>query len=395
MYSILHTEWSTGWGGQELRIIQESLEFMKRGYRMMIACQPGSAIDRNAVKKGIPVIPLRIRMGGDPLAILKSLQIIRKQAVDLVHTHSSVDSWCCSFSAKLLSLPVVRSRHLSTPISTNFFSYFLYMKLADRIITSGETIRKRMIKVNHFDPRKIVSIPAGVDERRFSPEIDGEDIRKNFHIAKNDFLLGIVAILRSWKGHLYLLEAVEALKERIPHIKLLIVGSGPQEKTIQAYIDHHGLTGSVLLTGYREDVPQVLKSLDLFVLPSYANEATSQVIPQAMAMEIPILSTFAGGIEEVVANGQTGMLVPPRDARALSEAIYWNYQHREAVHEMAHKARGFILNGFTFNHQIEKTEKVYRELLEGKRRTIAKETFSWGWDHFTRNWISRSFLLES
>lgn len=376
MYSILHTEWSRGWGGQELRIIQESAEFIKRGYRMAIACQPETPIYQKAQAQGIPVFALRMRMAGDPLAIFKGWQILRKQRVDLVHTHSSVDSWCLSFSAKLLSLPVVRSRHLSTPISTSFFSYFLYMKLADRVITSGETIRKRMIEVNRFDPRRIVSIPAGVDEQRFSPETDGGNIRKNFHIDPNDFLLGIVAILRSWKGHFYLLEALKALKEKIPHIKLLIVGSGPQEKSIQAYIDQQGLKERVILTGYREDVPQILKSLDLFVLPSYANEATSQVIPQAMAMGIPVLSTFAGGIEEVVTNGQTGMLVPPRDARALSEAIYWSYQNRPVVQEMAQRAREFILNGFTFNHQIEKTEKVYRELLEGKGRSSVKRRFS-------------------
>jgi glycosyltransferase involved in cell wall biosynthesis len=379
MYKILHTEWSKGWGGQEIRIIQESLEFMKRGYRMMIACQPGSEIHKAARDRGIRVITFRMRTALDPLAIGKCVQAIRENSIDLVHTHSSVDSWCCSMSAKLLGIPVIRSRHVSTPINTNSFSFFLYMKLADRVITSGEAIRKRMIEVNGYDPQKIVSIPAGIDETRFSPEINDGYVRKDLDIRKDDFLLGIVAILRSWKGHFYLLEAVKALKERIPNIKLLIIGKGPQEGNIRDYIKNSGLAEKIIMTGYREDVPQILKSLDLFVLPSYSNEGVPQVIPQAMAVGIPVISTFAGGIEQVVANGQTGILVPPRDARALSEAIYWAYENRKETMKMAHRAREFILEDFTLTGMIERTERVYRELLgRGYRDKISspKRMFS-------------------
>jgi glycosyltransferase involved in cell wall biosynthesis len=364
MYQILHTEWSKGWGGQEVRIIQESLEFMKRGYGMMIACQPGSGIQKAAQDKGIPVISLRMRAAMDPLAILGCARAIQKNSIDLVHTHSSVDSWCCSLASKLSGIPVVRSRHLGIPIRTNCFSYFLYMKLADRVITSGETVRKRMIQVNGYDPRKIVSIPAGIDEHKFSPGINGDLVRKEFNLRQGDFLLGVVSMLRKWKGHLYLLEAVKALGERIPDLKLLIAGSGPQEETIREFIRENGLTGKVILAGYREDVPQILKSLDLFVFPSYAHEAAPQVIPQAMAMGIPVISTFVGGIEDVVANGQTGILVPPADARALSEAILWVHQNREESGKMALKAKESVWKDYAFSRTIERTEEVYKSLLE-------------------------------
>jgi glycosyltransferase involved in cell wall biosynthesis len=364
MYTILHTESSQGWGGQEMRILQESLEFMKRGYRMMIACQPGSMLRKEAEGKGIPVIVLRMRTAVDPLAVANCIRAIKKNGVDLVHTHSSTDSWCCSMSAKLARVPVIRSRHVTTPISKNCFSRFLFMKLADRVVTSGETIRRQMIEGNGYDPRKIISIHAGIDEKRFSPEISGDYVRTELNIEKDDYLLGIVSVLRSWKGHVYLLEAFKALREKIPHLKLLIAGSGPQERNIRKYIEGNGLTGKVIMTGHREDVPQILKSLDLFILPSYSNEATSQVIPQAMAMGIPVISTFAGGIGEVVKDGETGKLVPPRDAPALSEAIFWAYQNREKSREMARKARKFMLKDFTLTGMIDKTESVYRELLD-------------------------------
>jgi glycosyltransferase involved in cell wall biosynthesis len=239
------------------------------------------------------------------------------------------------------------------------------MKLADRVITSGETIRRQMIESNGYNPQKVISIPAGMDEKRFSPEINGDYVRRDLGIGEDNYLLGVVSVLRSWKGHVYLLEAFRTLREKIPHLKLLIVGNGPQERNIRKYIEGNGLAGKVIMTGHREDVPQILKSLDLFILPSYSNEATSQVIPQAMAMGIPVISTFTGGIGEVVENGETGKLVPPRDAPALSEAILWAYQNGEETRKMAEKARKFVLKDFTLTGMIDKTESVYRELLDG------------------------------
>lgn len=367
MYNILHTEWSKGWGGQEIRIIQESLEFIKRGYRMMIACQPGSRIILAAEENGIPVIPLKMRTPLDPLAIWQCLQIIKRNSINLVHTHSSVDSWCCSIAAKLSGLPVIRSRHISAPIHPNYFSFFLYMKLADRVITSGKMIKEKMVKVNGYDSQKIVSIPTGINEKTCFPEPSKQWAREKFHIEKNDFLLGIVAMLRSWKGHLYLLEAVKTLQKKIPNIRLIITGEGPQGKNIRNYITYNGLTQTVIMTGYRNEVPQILNSLDLFVLPSYANEGIPQAILQAMALGIPIISTFAGGIEEVIQNGQTGTLVPPRNVQALSEAIDRVYRNREESLKMAHSARESTLNYFSVRGMADNTENVYREVLERNR----------------------------
>ena len=132
---------------------------------MMIACQPDSRIFCVAQENGVPVIPLKMRIAMDPLAIWKCRQIIKRNSIDIVHTHSSVDSWCCSIASKLVGVPVIRSRHISAPINTNYFSFFLYMKLAGRVITSGKIIKKKMVEENGYDPQKIVSIPTGVSEK--------------------------------------------------------------------------------------------------------------------------------------------------------------------------------------------------------------------------------------
>jgi glycosyltransferase involved in cell wall biosynthesis len=366
-FTILHTEWSRGWGGQEMRIVAESTAFRRRGYNMMIACHPESEIFKEARVAGIPTVPFRIRHGMDLSALLRFIRILRVNRVDLVHTHSSPDAWVCGMAACLARVPVVRSRHLSTPISPSYPSYFLYMKLADRVITSGQTIKDVMVRRNRMLPERIISIPAGIEVSRFSPGIDPTPVWKEFGLRAEDFIVGIVAVLRSWKGHQYLIEAVHTLVVRGIPAKLLIVGTGPQERNIRRKIQRLQLEDHVVLTGYRKDVPALMSAMNCIVLPSTGNEATSQVLPQALSMKVPVLGTEVGGIPEVVVPHQTGLLVPPRDSRRLSEALIWIYEHPEETAAMAELGYHYIHANFTFDKMIERTEQVYLNLLRPRR----------------------------
>jgi glycosyltransferase involved in cell wall biosynthesis len=367
--NILHTEWSKGWGGQEMRVVAESVAFRGRGYQVTIACQPDSLILPRAQEAGIPVIPLAQKKGLRPASVLKARRIIRAHRFDLVHTHSSVDAWNFGLAARLLGVPVVRSRHLSTHISRNLLSYLLYMKLADRVITSGQAIKDVMVERNRMRAERIVSIPAGIDESRFLPSVDASGVRIEFDLHDSDFVIGIVAVLRSWKGHQYLIDAVAQLRHQGVPAKLLIVGAGPQEDSLRQMIRDKGLDGVVIMTGYRQDVPSLMKAMQCLALPSTDNEATSQVLPQAMAMKVAVIATDVGGLAEVVINHETGLLVPPRDTNALALAIRWIYEHPHEAQQMAKRGYDRSLANFTFDQMIERTEQVYLEVLESKQQS--------------------------
>ncbi len=366
-FTILHTEWSQGWGGQEMRIVAESAAFREKGYNMMIACQPESKIFKEAKPAGVPTISFTIRNGMDLSALVRFLWILREKRVDLVHTHSSPDAWVCGLAASLARVPVVRSRHLSTPISRHFLSYLLYMKLAKRVITSGQFIKDVMVQRNKMISEKIVSIPAGIDVSRFLPGIDPTPAYPEFGLRAEDFIFGIVAVLRRWKGHRYLIEAVRTLVERGVPAKLLIVGAGPQEKNIRTQVGQLRLEDRVLITGYRKDVPTLMSAMRCVVLSSTDNEATSQVLPQALAMKVPVIGTSIGGIPEVVIHNETGLLVPPHDPKALSEALIWTYEHPEKAAAMAERGYHYVHENFTFQKMIERTEQVYLNLLHPRR----------------------------
>ncbi len=130
----------------------------------------------------------------------------------------------------------------------------------------------------------------------------------------------MISVLRSWKGHLTLLEAVAMLRKKRP-IHLAIAGEGPMRRDLPREIERLQLGDSVTLLGHRTDVPNLLASLDVLALPSYAHEGIPQIILQAQAMARPIVATRIGGIPEVVEDGKTGLLVERKDSQALAEAI--------------------------------------------------------------------------
>ena len=122
------------------------------------------------------------------------------------------------------------------------------------------------------------------------------------------------------------------------------------------------------MTGHRQDVPSLMKAMQCVALPSTDNEATSQVLPQAMAMKVAVIATDVGGLAEVVINHETGLLVPPRDTNALAAAIRWIYEHPREARQMAEKGYEHALANFTFDRMIERTEQVYLDVLKSAHR---------------------------
>jgi glycosyltransferase involved in cell wall biosynthesis len=162
----------------------------------------------------------------------------------------------------------------------------------------------------------VVSVPTGIDLARFHPGPRAE-ARAATQLPQAATIVGIVATLRSWKGHRYLIEAVAALGR--PDVELVVVGDGPQRAALEALARERNLP--VHFPGNRDDVASWLQSFDVFCLPSYANEGVPQALMQAMACGLPVVTTDVGSIGEIVADGETGVMVAPQDAESLRTAL--------------------------------------------------------------------------
>jgi glycosyltransferase involved in cell wall biosynthesis len=316
---ILHTESSLGWGGQEIRVLSEARGVARRGHDVVIAAPPEARIFSEARHYGVEAIALPIarkRVGG--LLALRGL--LARGEFDVVNTHSSTDSWLAALACRSLPLapPIVRTRHISAPVPRNFATRWLYNGAIARIVTTGERLRTQVIGETGADAARVISIPTGIDLERFRPA-DRRAARAALGLPADAPIVGIVATLRSWKGHRYLLQAIATMQR--PEVRVIVVGDGPQRAALEALAGELGIAGRVQFAGNQADVAPWMQSFDVFCLPSYANEGVPQALMQAMACGLPVVTTPVGSIAEIVTSGDTGLLVAPEDANALREAL--------------------------------------------------------------------------
>jgi glycosyltransferase involved in cell wall biosynthesis len=330
---ILHTEASVGWGGQEIRILTEAQYFLTKGHEVLIAANAGSEIIANAPRYGVPttILPLTHRTLPSVLAVRR---LLKEWKPDVVNPHSSVDSWLVAL-ARLGLKPrprVVRTRHLSANVPRNFASRWVYNRGADFVMTTGEAIVDAL-SADGFMPRaRLAAVPTGIDADIFKPG-DKAAARGALGLPRDKVLFGIAATLRSWKGHSYLLDALKLAND--PRLHVVIVGDGPQQPNLEKQISAFGLADQVTMAGRQNDIVVYLHALDVFVLPSYANEGVPQALLQAMASGLPVIACPVGGIPECTRGLASVTLVPPKDAAALADAMKAAASNRTDPAELA------------------------------------------------------------
>ena len=317
---ILHSESATGWGGQEIRIFQESQLLLERGHRVSLVCQPTSYLCKKSLAISSPnfnCYPLLMKSTANPFSIVSIFKILKKTKADIIHTHSSIDSWLVGSVAKLSQIPVIRSRHISIPIKNMFPNNWLYSRIPRKIITSGEAISEVVKSVPGVNPGNVKSVSAGVDFRRFDFKINGIKIREELGVNPGQPLIGKIGVIRGWKGYNYLLEAAPIILKKFPDSRFVFVGSGPGFEQTKSIAKSLGLEQKLTFLGHRDDIPEIMAGLDIQVLASFAGEGTPQVIPQAFAMKTPLVATRVGSIPEMLGQGKRGCLLytspSPRD----------------------------------------------------------------------------------
>lgn len=357
---IVHTESSLGWGGQEIRILSEARGFIERGHRLTIITPSTSNIYHAAIKAGIATVALPIEKKR-----LKGMFAIRKWLAqnkpDVVVTHSSTDSWLVALSQWFASpIPMVRTRHLSASVPDNRASRWLYSQASAHVATTGESIRQALIDHVHVDPDRVTAVPTGMDAQRFVPG-DKKLSRASLGLSEADLIIGIVATIRSWKGHQYLLEAVSKLKHN--SVRLLVVGDGPARKALEQRIDELNLGSRVIMAGQQEDVLPWLQAMDIFVLPSYANEGVPQALLQAMLCEKAIITTDAGSISEAVEHQHSALLVDKKNSDAIAQALELFISDPALAKRLGKQARVSAAAEHGYEAMLDKMEKIFYQVI--------------------------------
>lgn len=367
---ILHTEASCGWGGQEIRILEEASGLIARGHQVSVACPTHARLAEEAARYGVPFVPLPIEF--KTLAGFASLRnYLSTHAFDVVNTHSSADSWLTGLAcASLQRAPaLVRTRHISAPVSGNPLNRWLYRRAA-RVVTTGESLRLQMLAALRLNPGKIVSVPTGIDTNRFAP---GDKTAAQLVLGLDPArrYIGIVATLRSWKGHAYLLDAFSRIQQADLH--LLIVGDGPQLPALRERVATLGIGARVLFAGQQTKPEMWLGAMDIFCLPSYANEGVPQALVQAMMCGLPIVTTPVGAILEAVTDSESALVVPPRDVPALAAAIASLLHDPVKCKQLGIAARAAAERSFSKVVMLDRMEDIFRGALRASCPALATE----------------------
>jgi glycosyltransferase involved in cell wall biosynthesis len=255
-------------------------------------------------------------------------------------------------------------------IGRSFVADRLVSRLVDRVIAVSEAARAFLITSKGYEARKIVVVPNGRDLSVFCPGAGGQAVRKELGIDRTTPLVGVVGRLEEQKGHVYLLEGWSAVLAEFPDARLLVVGEGTLRSMLERRVKELGIAHSVLFAGFRADVPRVLDALDVLALPSLYEGMPLTAI-EGSAMAKPIVATAVDGTPEVIREGRTGRLVPPREPAALARALRALLADPAAAQRMGCAGRDFVLNRFDLMRQVDATARVYRETAGVRPGTVA------------------------
>jgi len=352
-----------------MRILSEAAGLLERGHHVTVLCPDRTPLYEQAQTRRIPVVSLPIakkRLNG----LLSLSKWLRHNRPDIVNTHSSTDSWLVALANKLTGsrASIIRTRHVSVPVARKTANCWLYGRAVAKVVTTGEALRSDLIRQLSLPPQHVVSIPTGVDLDLFKGDknLDIGKLRAQLSLPEGMKIIGIVATVRSWKGHDDLLCAFESIAAHRDDVILLIIGDGPYAPVFKQRVAASPYQSRIHMLGQRQDIPELLRLLDVFVLPSYANEGVPQAIVQAMAMQLPVVSTRVGAIGEVVQHESTGYLVTPRDTNGLSEFINTLLDDPALRRNMGARGRAIIEARFSRITMLDKMEALFLNGVNGK-----------------------------
>jgi len=234
-------------------------------------------------------------------------------------------------------------------------------RAASRIVVPSTAIRSLLVDRQHVPADKVVMLPYGFDPARYELPDDEEvrSLREGLGLDRH-FTVGTFARLYADKGHLVFLDALSSLRDRVPPLRWLVVGEGPERQAIEKEIVRRGLTDVVRLLGWRSDVLKLMRAVDLVVQPTL-QEAFCQVMAEALWMGRPLVMTDVSAAADVIVDGCTGLLVPPGDAEALAAAVAGLASDESARARLAEAARASATERLTIASIISRYEDVYLE----------------------------------
>jgi len=386
---ILHIITRMTRGGAQENTLATVRGLAQKGYQTVLVTGPSwgpeGEILSKALREGhqvvlLPELGREIDFIKDPAAFLKLFWLILWGHFDLVHTHMSKGGLIGRLAAFLARAPLI----VHTPHGHIFHSYFsraterffLFLerrlaRVTNRLIALTESEFREHVDFYVGSKEQWSVIPSGVDDSLFQQPSAAVKLalRERFKIPAGAMVVGFVGRLEPIKGALFLVQAIPEILESAPKTYFVFVGNGQEREMLQSKISALGAESSVTFTGDQRGIADFVSIFDVQVVPSL-NEGMGRVIVEAGFMEKPVVASEVGGIPDLILNGKTGLLVPPKDSAALAQAVLKVLKDTLLALKLGKNLRLHVTAGFTEKQMVEKIDAVYREILnlpEGDR----------------------------
>jgi glycosyltransferase involved in cell wall biosynthesis len=363
-------------GGTENQFMALTRMLDRTRFDVEFAClrRWGGFVDE-LVERNIPLTEYPVPTFRSVTAITQQARLARhitRRKVDIVHAYNFYGNVFATPPGRLVAPVTIASIRDRAPYLTAMQKRVqrYACQFADCILVNAAAVREWLIDEG-YDAAKIAVIRNGVDLRRFDDPPAPMHLRAELGIDPEAPLVGVISRLTRLKGLEHFLEAAAIVRSRVPNVRFVIVGeTSPMDRgylsELQQYAARCGVAQDVIFTGLRRDVPAVLSSLTVSVMPSL-NEALSNVVLESMAAGAPTVATRVGGTPEAIVDGVTGLLVPPANSAALADAIVHLLHERQLAAHLGHAARERIADEFSVKRMVRATEDLYIGLLERKR----------------------------
>jgi glycosyltransferase involved in cell wall biosynthesis len=369
MYS-LHIDTARTWRGGQNQVLLTVNGLRAIGHRAALVAHPNGELRRRAAE-GLELIPLAPRTEMDLSAAWRLSRLMKRTRPDVVHAH---DPHGVAMAALALSIgsgaaasrampPLVASRRVDFHLKGNSLSRWKHRQV-DCFIAASEAIRQ-MLLGDGIPSERTITVHEGIDVDHVAAT-PAVNLHEALFLPHGAPIVGNVAALVPHKGQRYLIDAAHLVVQHAPDTRFVILGEGELREHLEKQVHEHHLEKHVLLPGFRTDVLGCIKAFDLFVMSS-VTEGLGTSLLDAMAAARPIVATTAGGIPEIVEDGVNGLLVPPRDARALADAILRALRDADLRRRLGDAGFARVNERFTVERMVAQTAAAYEQIVAQRR----------------------------
>lgn len=351
-------------GGSERLVMDLCRHLDADKFTCFVAAFIDGALHEKFEEMGIPASVITIRSAKkDAVRTMREISgLIGRNNIRVVNAHHFTPFFYSFYGARRHGCKLFYTVHSRAEIAAaNMFWSFLgatMIRFSDAAIgispDVGEAIRTRY----RIGTDKVLTLTNAVNYRRFNGAGDRKAKRRELGAADDDIVIGCVGNLRKDKNYPNLIRAFKIIHTRIPGTKLIIAGEGKRHHELQSLIEELGLKDSTFLLGARDDVPEIMKAMDIYCLCSFS-EGLPLSLLEAMSAGLPVVGTDVRGIQDVVEHGKTGLLVPSDDPEKLSEALLRMISDRELARDLSLKGREYIVNEHGFDKWIARYESLF------------------------------------